>query len=174
MNAASSKQIFIVTGAPGAGKTTALEALLQLRDQSFVALDIDWLIAAASELAGQDVVFHPPSWRPFRRVWFELLQAILRNHQTPVLFAHINHQDVAELMLPKNIIVRWALLDCSDEARRARVAGRPRMTEAHVRDALKDAVNLRGEQHDLVVDTTELSPAKVAQQLKQWVEQDAA
>lgn len=166
------QQIFIVTGAPGSGKTTALDELLHLEHNDFVATDLDWLTKAASELAGNDVVTHRPSWRPFRQVWFELLQAILKNGKKPVLFANINQRDVAELTLPENIGIRWALLDCNDRERRKRVASRRHATESGIQDNLDDAYSLRSASYDVIIDTAKINSTKVALQLRQWIEKD--
>ena len=47
--------VYIVTGAPGAGKTTALGALLRLRTD-YIIVDGDWLLGAASDLAKASVL----------------------------------------------------------------------------------------------------------------------
>ena len=42
-------RIYLVTGAPGSGKTTALERFLRLNSE-YIAFDIDWLTGRVSIL----------------------------------------------------------------------------------------------------------------------------
>jgi|GEM_PF-6727558 len=80
--------IFIVTGAPGAGKSTTLTHFLR-RQSSFIAFDMDWLVEAASSLAGTDIRFAPSTWKSYTELWFEVVHAIHRNEQTPVLLGRL-------------------------------------------------------------------------------------
>jgi broad-specificity NMP kinase len=59
--------LHIVTGAPGAGKSTTLAAFLRLKSE-YVAFDIDWLAQPASRLAGKDILFDPSTWKPYGEV----------------------------------------------------------------------------------------------------------
>lgn len=74
--------MYIVTGAPGAGKTTTLNAFLDLKTK-YVAFDIDWFTEAASNLAGKDIHSDPSTWKPYGVLWFEVLHAIYKNGKTP-------------------------------------------------------------------------------------------
>ena len=84
--------LHVVTGAPGAGKSTTVEALLTL-ESAFVFFDIDWLAAPASALYGRDIRFAPESWGPYGELWFSVLHAAFQNGQTPVLFTPADPSD---------------------------------------------------------------------------------
>ncbi len=56
-------RLYLVTGAPGAGKSTTVEAMLRLNSEILV-FDMDWLLDAASRLAGQDIRFAPQNGQP--------------------------------------------------------------------------------------------------------------
>ena len=89
------ERVVIVTGAPGAGKSATLDAFLALRT-AYVAFDVDWLVAAASQLAGASIFHDPATWPPYRALWFEILHAMVRNGRVPVLIAAVDPADVAE------------------------------------------------------------------------------
>lgn len=162
-----SKNIYIVTGAPGAGKSTALSDFLQLHTD-YLGFDVDWLLAPATALANKSVVDDASTWKPFRQLWMAVLEGILMNNKVPVLFAAINNKDIAELDLPDGVAIQWLLLDCSDEVRRTRLASRTTMSEDDVGEALEDAEALRAEIADkLMTDST--SPPEAAQQIEVWI-----
>ena len=58
------RNLLFVTGAPGAGKSTTLDALLKI-DSEYIAFDIDWLIESASALVEKDIRFDPGTWKPY-------------------------------------------------------------------------------------------------------------
>lgn len=89
----------IVTGAPGAGKSTALAAFLQL-NSAYIAFDIDWLLEPASRLAGKDIRVEPASWLPYNALWLEMMRAIRENSRVPVLFAPLDERDLPAHALP--------------------------------------------------------------------------
>ncbi len=160
--------VYVVTGAPGAGKTTALGALLRFRTD-YILVDGDWLLGAASDLAKASVLSDRSTWRPYRALWFEVLHAIVRNGRTPVLFAAIDEGDVEEL---GDITwcdgIAWLLLDCSDSIRRERLWRREGWTEAMIDDALADAAALRvAVQRRL--DTEAQVPGQIAQAILSWL-----
>ncbi len=160
--------VYIVTGAPGAGKTTVLEELLRLRTD-YIVVDGDWLLGAASTLAKASVISDRSTWRPYRALWFEVLHAIVRNGRTPVLFAAIDEGDVEEL---GDIAwcggIAWLLLDCSDSVRRERLLRREGWTVVMIDDALADAAALRVAVQRRV-DTGAQSPGQVAQAILSWL-----
>jgi adenylate kinase len=91
--------ISIVTGAPGSGKTTALEALLR-RASPYLAFDIDWLTIPASQLARSDIIFDRSTWPVYNALWFEFLHALHKNGKIAIFFAPIDTHDVARYGQP--------------------------------------------------------------------------
>jgi hypothetical protein len=157
----------IVTGAPGAGKTAALEAFLALR-APFVAWDIDWLLAPGSALAGLDIRTTAAAWPAYNSLWLEVLHGLIRNGATPVLFAPLDPRDLPAGTVPSWCGgVRWLLLDCSDKERIRRLAARGDQAGVQA-EALADATFLRSAIPDQV-DTEGLSPAEVAARVLTWL-----
>jgi hypothetical protein len=162
----------IVTGAPGAGKSAALEAFLALR-APFVAWDIDWLLAPASALARLDIRTTAEAWPAYNSLWLEVLHGVIRNGATPVLFAPLDPRD-----LPADTVpgwcggVRWLLLDCSDEERIRRLAARGDQAGVQA-EALADAAFLRSSISDQV-DSGGLPPAEVALRILTWLREGPA
>jgi hypothetical protein len=162
--------LHIVTGAPGAGKSTTLAAFLELKS-AFLAFDIDWLGVAASDLAGKDIFFDPSTWKPYGAVWFEVLHMIRRNGKVPVFFAPTSPDDIMSHGKPawcSNIA--WLLLDCDDAIRRGRLKQRPEWTATMIDEAVDDARLLR-QTAPSRIDTGLFSPQLVAGMVLQWLEQ---
>lgn len=167
--------LYVVTGAPGSGKSTALEAFLILRRDAlhsdYIAFDIDWLADTASSLAGKDIYTDPSTWKPYGMLWFEVLHAINRNGQTPLFFTPNDPEDFRRFGQPAWCsTVEWLLLDCDDHTRRERLAQRLDWTEAMIAEALTDARVLR-QTVPFHVDTGLLSPGEVAVRIVDWLEQ---
>ncbi|MEZ4725957.1 MAG: ATP-binding protein [Caldilineaceae bacterium] len=162
--------LYIVTGAPGAGKSTAVAAFLQLTTDS-IAFDMDWLATPASLLAGKSIYTDPTTWPPYNALWFEILHTIHRNGKTPVLFAPLDPDDITISGKPSWCReIRWLLLDCDDATRHTRLAARPDWTATMVAEALTDAQHLR-EQIRHQLDTGHLSPTAVATGILEWLAQ---
>jgi len=160
--------LHLVTGAPGAGKTTAVEAFLRLRSD-FIALDIDWLIDSASALAGRDIHTDASTWKPYGALWFDVLGAVFRNGRTPVFFAPTDRTDIEKHGLPVWCSgVEWLLLDCDDDTRRGRLRQRPGWTDAAIEEALADAAVLRADTPRRV-DTGTMTPEGVAREILRWL-----
>jgi hypothetical protein len=158
----------IVTGAPGAGKSSALEAFLALR-APFVAWDIDWLLPAASALARVDIRTSATAWPAYNCLWLDVLHGNVRNGATPVLFAPLDPRDLPPDEMPSWCSgVRWLLLDCSDEIRIRRLSERGE-TDAVQTEALADAAFLRSAIPDRV-DTGVQPPAEVAATILRWLQ----
>lgn len=164
-----SATVYIVTGAPGAGKTTALEALLRCTNP-YVAFDIDWLTIPASDLARSDIIFDPTIWPAYNAVWFEILHAMHMNGKVPIFFAPIDRQDLATYGQPAWCErVEWLLLDCDDVLRQRRLIRRVGWTTAMITEALTDAHALRTQVSNRI-DTGVHTPDEVAKAILQWVE----
>jgi hypothetical protein len=160
----------IVTGAPGAGKSTAAQALLALKT-GYLICDIDWLTDPASTLAGKSIYTEPVTWPPYGAVWYGVLHMIVRNGRTPVFFAPTDPRDVAQDGVSNWVSrIDWLLLDCADETRRARLAARPGWTQVMLAEALDDAAYLR-RTISTRLDTDALSPQQVAARIVDWMDQ---
>ena len=162
--------LYIVTGAPGSGKSTTLTAFLELHS-NYIAFDIDWLAEAASDLAEKDIYSNPSTWKPYGVLWFVVLHAVYKNGQTPVFFTPNDPQDMQQYGQPAWCSgIKWLLLDCDDQNRRERLVQRPNWTEAMIDEAIADARALRQSVHRQV-DTGLLSPKETAIKILDWLEQ---
>ncbi len=163
-------RIYIVTGAPGSGKSTALQAFIRCRSR-YIAFDMDWLLSSASTLAGKDIRVDASAWPSYNVLWLEVLHAVHRNDRAALLFAPINKDDFLIEMLPAWCSgMEWLLLDCSDAVRRARLSDRPGWTDAMITEAEEDARVLR-ETNSCRIDTGNHAPGAVAGLILDWLNQ---
>jgi hypothetical protein len=134
--------LVIVTGAPGAGKSSVAAALIAL-DPPFLVFDADWLLADLSLLTGQQIAEREDLWPRYRRVWVTIVRMIGRNGRRVVLFIPVLPQEF-DVHLPESLRERsaWCLLDCDDETRRARLQMRG-WDEAAIGEAISDSRELR-------------------------------
>lgn len=160
--------LHIVTGAPGAGKSTAIEAFLS-KPSEFVAFDMDSLLDVASGMVGLDIRTTPSTWPSYNVMWFELLHVVSLNGRVPVLFSPIRPLDVERMEKPPWCDgIRWLLLDCPDDVRRERLQERPDWTEPMVCGAMKDAGHLRSTIKECV-NTDRLTPSEVVERITGWL-----
>ena len=161
--------LYIVTGAPGSGKTTALAALLQ-RPNPYLAFDIDWLTITASHLARTDIIFDRTTWPAYNALWLEILHAVYRNGKVAIFFSPFDTNDVdqtGQAIWYQHI--EWLLLDCDDVTRQTRLSARSEWSDEMITEALSDAHALR--KHILErIDTGTHTPDEVAEAILRWVE----
>lgn len=123
----------MVLGAPGLGKTTVAPVLRWLLTDH-VVVDWDDFMPAAAVLSGGDVQTSPDLWGPYRLLVRSIVGSML-----PVV-------DVVVLGVstPDELVVwpaaSWVLLDCDDDERRGRLAGR---CAGDVDEAVADAMEYR-------------------------------
>ncbi len=162
--------VYIVTGAPGSGKSTALQALM-CRSSRYIAFDMDWLLAPASALAGRDIRTDASAWPPYNALWLDVLYAVHNNGRVAVLFAPVNEADFPTKELPALCGgIEWLLLDCPDAVRRVRLAARPGWTDAMMEEVEEDARVLR-ETIPRRINTEDHAPDVVADLILEWLDQ---
>ncbi|MEJ7654320.1 MAG: hypothetical protein WKH64_13850 [Chloroflexia bacterium] len=106
-------KLYVVTGAPGSGKSAALDAFVRLRTP-YLAFDIDWLGVVASDLAGRSIFFDRSKLGPYGALWFEVLHSVFRNGRVAVFFTPNDPSDFEAIGLPAWCSgVEWLLLDCA-------------------------------------------------------------
>ena len=152
-------KLSVLTGAPGSGKTTLLPHLVRLGN-GLVVMDIDELLEDGALLgvpiATDDAV---ADWPAYNRLWLRIID-LARRSGHPVLFCSplVPHE------FPE--ADAWALLDCADDTRRARLTARG-WNDRRIEDALNDAAYDR-----TVVQTAFRSdiedPASVAARVVAW------
>lgn len=158
---------YLVTGAPGSGKSTVVAALLSL-ETPFIIFDIDWLAQAAGELAGKSIYFDPTVGKPYLKLWFEVLDSVAKNGKTPIFFVPIDKSDAAHALGEVQAAsVQWLLLDCPDEEREKRLRRREDWVEERIREALDDGRLLRQEGIPRI-DTGDKTPLEVAREVLRW------
>jgi hypothetical protein len=138
--------------------------LLVERLPHFVVLDMDVLLEPVGVLAGTDLrsLDSRPLWPAYNAVWFQLIRAISVAHPVLVL-GPLNPDEVADNSF------HWAVLDCSDDQRRARLQARG-CTEAAIQDAIDDAAMLR--RYEMVTITTnDATLDQVAHAVARWAEE---
>jgi hypothetical protein len=158
--------LWLVTGAPGAGKSAIAEALLALPSAALVC-DIDWLIGPVSALVGQPIEEARQLWPAYNRLWLAILAMMARNRRPVIFFSPLDRAEVAAAAPAAPLDAHhWCLLDCDDATRTARLAARG-WTPAMIAEALEDARTLRDQIHH-VIDTSRTTPAEAAAQVERW------
>ena len=107
----------MVLGAPGSGKSTAAPVLRRLLPRH-VVVDWDDFMPDAAALAGRDVPTSPDLWGPYRLLVRSIVGMVLPVVDAVVL--GVSTPDELVDWAPGS----WVLLDCDDDERRDRLAGR--------------------------------------------------
>ena len=157
----------IVTGAPGAGKSATVAALLRLR-RDYLVFDADWLLPDLSALAGRSLVETTDLWPSYRRLWVTVARMVERNGRQTVLFIPLEPGELAAA-LPDDWrgAARWCLLDCDDATRLARLRLRGWDAGA-IDEAIRDAAALRA-QIPRIIDSGRLAVTAVAAEIDRWL-----
>jgi hypothetical protein len=129
--------LYVVAGAPGAGKTATVGPLRQVLG-GVVVLDMDEFLEPAGVLAGADLHEAAEHWPAYGELCQRLVGAVLDSGVDCLLLTPLEPAEVG----PRFARARWAVLDCPDELRRQRLARRP-MDRAGIEDAVRDAARLR-------------------------------
>lgn len=139
--------LFMVTGAPGSGKTSVLPHLVAAGAGLFVVADMDEILTAG-RLLGVPIAgaAGEPSWPAYNHLWVRITMLVRRSGQPMVLLCPL---EPAEWLGGESDVV-WTLLDCSNRERRRRLAER-RWDRQSVAQAVADAASLRSAVLDRIV-----------------------
>ena len=157
-------RVLFVTGAPGAGKSTVAQALLDLGTDALV-FDADWLLESTSQLVGRPMADADDLWPEYDRLWAAILDMVVQNRRAVVLLTPMEPRSLPPVPWPER--VSWCLLDCDDETRTWRLQARGWST-SEISEALVDAQTLR-DQVGFVVDTSGTDSREAAARVAAWI-----
>jgi hypothetical protein len=151
--------LFVVSGAPGAGKSMVFRELVGAAE-GMVVVDVDELLEEGRILGM--LIAAPesePVWPAYRRMWRRITD-IPRRAGHPVLFFSPD--------TPSDVDGATAhlLLDCADESRAGRLQSRGWNLD-QITLALEDA-HLYRTQFEMAVYTDDADPAMVAARVLEW------
>jgi len=128
--------LFVVTGAPGSGKSTVVPELVRLNPGNLVVMDMDEILDDDGRLLGLDIAAPTaaPIWPAYNALWLRITELIRRSGIQVLLLSPL-----LPTQLPEG---RWLHLDCPDAVRRKRLAGRG-WREAEIEEAIADAAEIR-------------------------------
>jgi hypothetical protein len=131
--------LFVLTGAPGSGKTAVLVTVRE-RLTGVVVVDMDAFLDAGSALAGADLRYAADHWAAYTELCRQLVAAVIESGIDCLLLTPLEPRQVPAWPPGK---IAWAVLDCPDAVRRERLTARG-MTDDEIEDAVRDAAVLRG------------------------------
>jgi broad-specificity NMP kinase len=146
----------VVLGASGSGKTSVAPLLRDVLP-GHVVIDWDAFWDVAGALAGVDVLTHPELWPAY----LGLVRAVVESVGAvpTVLLTSCDPEYMGDWDID-----RWILVDCDDDERRRRLAGRG-TAEHEIAAAVAVANGFRSlGMH--AIDTTALTPAEVAAHIR--------
>jgi hypothetical protein len=112
--------LFVVTGASGAGKTTVFEPLLAELAGRCMVFDVDWLIDPLTRQAGG------VDWVAFRDAWLHVAHGVAQNGLPTMLLGPFIPEHLADLPGRRWVAdIHFVTLDCDDDERRRRIEARP-------------------------------------------------
>lgn len=162
--------LFIVTGASGSGKTAVLAPLARRLRGRCVTFDADLLIDAASALNGGQ----PVIWPAFRDAWLAIAHGVAQSGMPTVLLGPFIPDHLRELPSRRWIgAIRFLVLDCPDELRRARISARPAWRSRDIDDQVEFGRWLRRNIPDRV-DTSGGTPEDTATAITTWIDRHLA
>jgi Shikimate kinase len=155
--------LFVVTGASGSGKTTVFPHLAAALGECAV-FDVDWLIDSFHGVGA----FEELDWPAFRDAWLSVAHGVAQGGRHTVLLGPFMPDQLAGLPARRWIgDIHFAVLDCPDDERRARMENRPRWRERAIDQHLRFAAHLRKTIPTVV--QTAGSPVDTARTLADWV-----
>ncbi|GAA1566631.1 hypothetical protein GCM10009789_20190 [Kribbella sancticallisti] len=126
----------MVTGAPGAGKSTVIPELLRLRSGQLVVMDMDELLDSDGRVLGLDIADSgaAANWPAYNALWRRITELVRRSGTPMLLLSPLIPQELPE--------GRWLHLDCPDPVRRKRLAERG-WSDEQIAKAIADAAEIR-------------------------------
>ncbi|MDX6239801.1 MAG: hypothetical protein QOG10_4616, partial [Kribbellaceae bacterium] len=78
--------MFVVTGAPGAGKSTVIPELVRLQSAGLVVMDMDELLDDDGRVLGIEIAdpAAAPNWPAYNALWLRITE-LVRRSGSPVL-----------------------------------------------------------------------------------------
>jgi hypothetical protein len=160
--------LFVVTGASGSGKTTVFPHLVAALDDCLV-FDVDWLIGPFKRACE----FGEVDWPAFRDAWLSVAHGAAQSGRHTVLLGPFMPGQLADLPGRRWVSdVHFAVLDCPDDVRRARLGARPKWRERAVERHIEFAAHLR--RITPLVVPTDGTPQQSAGLLAAWVRERQA
>src|SRR5919108_6629498 len=102
--------LLFVTGAPAAGKSSIVKALIaghgcsgRASAGNVLVFDADWLLEPASALAGQDLTEASALWPQYGQVWMRILEMVARNGASAALFTPAGPSSLARIRWPVRV-----------------------------------------------------------------------
>jgi hypothetical protein len=163
---ATTRPLFVVTGASGSGKSTLLPLLLERLAGRCMVFDADWLIDPFARAAhGGDL-----DWPSLRDAWLYVAHAIAQNGLVTLLLGPFFPAQLDDLAGRAGIgDIHYLVLDCPDDERRRRIDARPRWRRRDVEQQTDFARWLRSNLAP-VIDTSKMTPAETADAVVAWVD----
>jgi broad-specificity NMP kinase len=129
-------RLYVVTGAPGAGKSTVIPELVRLHSGNLVVMDMDELLDHDGKVLGIDIADSSAAanWPAYNALWLRITE-LIRRSGTPMLLL----SPLVPRQMPEG---RWLHLDCPDSVRRKRLAQRG-WSDQHIAEAIADAAEIR-------------------------------
>ena len=157
--------LFVITGASGSGKTAVLAPLTRLLRGHAVTFDVDWLLDAATAMAGSQ----PIAWPAFREAWLAVAHGVAQSGTPTVLLGPLIPQHLEGLTTRRWVgTIHYLALDCPDETRRARIEARPIWRSRDIDGQVEFGRRLRSN-IPVRLDTSRGTPAETAQLVASWV-----
>ncbi|GAA2343246.1 hypothetical protein [Dactylosporangium salmoneum] len=156
--------LFVVTGASASGKTALFPHLVDGLGECLV-FDVDWLIGPFQRACE----FGEVDWPAFRDAWLSVAHGVAQSGRPTVLLGPFVREQLDDLPGRRWVgDVHFAVLDCADDVRAARLEARPRWRERAIERHVAFAERLR-KTADTVVRTDDATPAESARRVIDWV-----
>ncbi|MFD0696375.1 AAA family ATPase [Paenibacillus sp. GCM10027628] len=165
--------LYIVTGASGSGKTTVIKELRRLMPD-YDVFDYDDIIPFINEDKAR---FNKETTHLIQNIWLRVARDIAESGRITILCGIVSPKDIEKCEdLHYFSHIYYLILHCDDKTRETRLRTRKRMTEQKIQSNLKLARSFikNADKYSPpmpIVDTSKTDAAKVAKQIKEWVQE---